>query len=318
MMSELFNNAVDSIVLGLEDYQTNEPQRALSAVRNLYAGVLLLGKEVLVRQVPNAKPEVLLAARVKPMPDGCGGITYVAVGCSTVDFTTLGRRLKDFKVNVDLKDMERLSEIRNDIEHRSSDQPPEAIREHVAAVFPTVVQLFRHAGEEPGDVLGETWHVILEVRGIYEAEAKACQGTVEAVKWAKSIMSELALRCPNCNSMLVEQLDTANDDPLSMRCSCRACVSELDPEEVIEATLGRHFAVEAYIAVKDGGEEPLGMCPECGRDTYIWGSEDDGCAVCGAVLGRCFLCEEPLSPWSVSSDDESWCSYCHYKMHKDD
>ena len=317
-MTDLFKNAVRSTVLGLEDYQTDEPERALSAVRNLYAGVLLLGKEALVRRVPNANADVLLAARVKPKPDDGGGITFVPDGNQTVDFSALGRRLKDFGVDIDLKDMVRLRTIRNDVEHRSTDKPPHALREHMAAVFPTVVQLFRHIGEEPGKALGESWHVILQVRDIYEAEARACQGTVKAVKWPKSLMGELGLQCPKCDSKLVEQLDTANIDPLSMRCFCRACVSELDPEEVIEATLNSHFDVDIYIAVKDGGEEPLGMCPECGRDAYLWGSEDDGCAVCGVILGSCALCEEPLSPWSVSGDDETWCSYCHYKMHKDD
>ena len=317
-MSDLFKNAVQSIVLGLEDYQTNEPNRALSAVRNLYAGVLLLGKEVLVRQVPNANADVLLAARVKPIPDGSGGITFVPDRNQTVDFDALGRRLKDFGVDIDLKQMKRLKEIRNDVEHRSTDQPPQALREHVAAVFSTIVQLFRHIGEEPGKVLGKSWHVILQVRDIYEAEAKACQNTVKAIKWEKSLIDELNLRCPKCDSNLVEQLDTTNIDPMSMRCSCRACATELDPEDVIEATLNDHFDIEIYIAAKDGGEEPLGMCPECGREAYLWGSEDDGCAVCGAILGNCAFCDEPLSPWTVSGDDETWCSYCYYKIHKDD
>lgn len=317
-MSDLFKSAVQSIVLGLEDYQTNAPECALSAVRNLYAGVLLLGKEVLIRKVPNANADVLLAARFKLMPDGGGGITFVPNGNQTVDFDELGRRLKDFN-GIDLKDMRRLKEIRNDVEHRATDQPPLALREHVAAVFPTVVQLFRHIGEEPGEALGESWQVILQVRHIYEAQAKECQGTVKAIKWAKSLMGELELRCPRCDSILVEQLDATNTDPLSMRCSCRACASELDdPEEVIEATLNSHFDVDIYIAAKDGGDEPLVMCPECGRDAYLWGSEDDGCAVCGAILGNCAFCEEPLSPWSVSGDDETLCSYCYFNIHKDD
>jgi hypothetical protein len=48
-MNTLFDNAIQSIQLGIEDYQANDPRRALSAVRNFYSGVLLLAKEVLVR-----------------------------------------------------------------------------------------------------------------------------------------------------------------------------------------------------------------------------------------------------------------------------
>jgi hypothetical protein len=54
-MNSLFDNAIQSIQIGIEDYEANEPKRALSAVRNFYAGTLLLAKEVLVRAVPKAK-----------------------------------------------------------------------------------------------------------------------------------------------------------------------------------------------------------------------------------------------------------------------
>ena len=45
-MSDLFNNAVASIRMGVEDYTNKDGNRALSAVRNFYSGVLLLAKEV--------------------------------------------------------------------------------------------------------------------------------------------------------------------------------------------------------------------------------------------------------------------------------
>jgi len=54
-MSGLFENMVQSIQLGVEDYQVNDPKRASSAVRNFHAGVLLLFKEVLVRAQRGAR-----------------------------------------------------------------------------------------------------------------------------------------------------------------------------------------------------------------------------------------------------------------------
>jgi hypothetical protein len=45
-------DAIQSIQLWIEDYQHNDPKRALSAVRNFYAGTLLIAKEVLVRAAP--------------------------------------------------------------------------------------------------------------------------------------------------------------------------------------------------------------------------------------------------------------------------
>ena len=58
-------------------YKSNEPARALSAVRNFYAGLLLLAKGVLVRQSPNAGENEIIAADYKPVPDDVGGVKYV-------------------------------------------------------------------------------------------------------------------------------------------------------------------------------------------------------------------------------------------------
>src|SRR5260221_4537785 len=107
-MNGLFKNAVDSIVMGIEDYQKNEPKRAFSAVRNFYAGTLLLAKERLLRVAPAANSDLILAAHYKPVPDGKGGIVFESADNRTVDFEEIGKRFKDFKLPIDkaaLKDL---------------------------------------------------------------------------------------------------------------------------------------------------------------------------------------------------------------------
>jgi hypothetical protein len=74
-MNTLFDNAIQSIRLGIEDYEHNDPKRALSAVRNFYAGTLLLAKEVLVRAAPKAAIKDVLGTKFVPVPDGNGGVT---------------------------------------------------------------------------------------------------------------------------------------------------------------------------------------------------------------------------------------------------
>ena len=86
-MSHLFDNAIQAVQLGVEDYQNDDPKRAVSAVRNFYAGVLLLAKEVLVRQVPKASPEDVISANYKPVPDGKSSIIYTPETFRTIDFT---------------------------------------------------------------------------------------------------------------------------------------------------------------------------------------------------------------------------------------
>lgn len=93
-MPSLFQNAVASIRMGVEDFRQQDHDRDVSAVRNFYAGVLLLAKEALVRAAPHADPELVIGAKLKPVPDGNGGIEMEQVGHTTVDFQQIGERAR--------------------------------------------------------------------------------------------------------------------------------------------------------------------------------------------------------------------------------
>jgi hypothetical protein len=77
----LFENAIESVQIGVEDLLKNDDRRVLSAVRNVHAGVLLLCKEKLRRLSPN--DELLLAQRFEPRPNASGQVSVVAVGRNT-------------------------------------------------------------------------------------------------------------------------------------------------------------------------------------------------------------------------------------------
>ncbi|MDF1835807.1 MAG: hypothetical protein P1U62_13140, partial [Alteraurantiacibacter sp. bin_em_oilr2.035] len=60
--------------MGVEDFRQQDPDRDISAVRNFYAGVLLLAKEALIRAAPKADPALVIGAKLKPVPNDAGGI----------------------------------------------------------------------------------------------------------------------------------------------------------------------------------------------------------------------------------------------------
>jgi hypothetical protein len=317
-MNTLFQNAIDSIQLGMEDYQANDPKRALSAVRNFYAGTLLLAKEVLVRTAPKANAADILGAKYKPVSDGSGGVEYEAVAHTTIDFTQVGERFKDFGLRIDNGALKDLNRIRNDIEHLYTNAAHKTVREAIAKAFPVVVDLFRLAGEEPHIVLGDFWQVMLDVRDVYEKELEACRRTFEAVDWKSASMADASLLCPECKSDLVEQRDASNTDHQSANAECRACGAKIEAEKLVESALDAHFSIEAHVAAKDGGEPPLYTCPECALETYvIWGGEN-GCVWCECELGECGMCSESLTPDNVSGDNSNFCAHCDNVMSKDD
>ncbi len=182
-MSALLANAVASLQLGVEDYSANTARRTLSAVRNFYAGTLLLAKEALVCAAPEADPDEVIGARYRPVPDGEGGVEYVQDGAQTVDFQTLERRFKDFGIRADAGQLRTLNRVRNDIEHRYSDQADAAIREAIATVFPLVSDLFRQTDESPAERLGEAWQIMLTTTQLYQEELNRCVATLREVAW---------------------------------------------------------------------------------------------------------------------------------------
>lgn len=320
-MSGIFANAVDSIKMGIEDYARATPPRALSAVRNFYAGVLLLGKEVLIRAAPLADADDIIGAKYTPVPDGHGGVVHVIEGYQTIDFFTLGKRFKNFGIPIDTKGLEELNGLRNAIEHRFTDKPAEAVREAIARAFPITVAMFHQIAEHPAELLGEAWPVMLEVRALYEAELARCRATFAKVDWVSSTVAERHLRCIECGSDLVEQRESDNAVQDGLELVCRSCGAEPDWDDTIVDAVDRALASEAYIRFKDAGEMgPIFDCPSCDRHSYI--DFEEACAVCSESFdynSQCMRCSSaiPLED-ALAGFDEGLCSYCMHVMGKDD
>lgn len=320
-MSGIFANAVDSIKMGIEDYAQATPPRALSAVRNFYAGVLLLGKEVLIRAAPLAEADDIIGAKYAPAPDGQGGVTHVIEGYQTVDFFTLGKRFKDFGIPIDTKGLQELNGLRNAIEHRFTDKPAEAVREAIARAFPTTVAMFHQIGEHPADLLGNAWPVMLDVRALYEAELARCRATFADVEWVSSTVASKHLRCIECGSDLIEQRDGENTVQDQLELICRSCGAGQDWDDTVLDAIDRALSAEAYTRFKDAFESgPVFDCPSCDRHSYI--DFEEACAVCGESFdyeSTCMRCWNgiPLED-ALAGFDEGLCSYCTHIMGKDD
>lgn len=307
-MSKLFDNAVQSIRLGLEDYQAEDPARTLSAVRNFYSGLLLLAKEVLVRAVPEADEEIVLAANYRPHPDGSGGIKFVPRKKNTIDLDSIGARFKDFGLSINHKALKELSQIRNNVEHRFPDKKHDLMKAVIAKAFPVAYSLFRQAGEDPRAVLEDTWTTMLKVNAVYEQDLKECCSTFDNIDWPSDIWNSVTHFCPECRSDLVAQSNVKNKSHQDIDAECRLCGLTINAEELLVNSIAIH------VENQDGG--PPKTCPECGLSTYLAGNdyEDEiGCVWCECKLGRCDLCDEKLTPDDVG-DRTDLCSYCDHKF----
>lgn len=315
-MSEIFSNAITSIALGIEDFETGTDVRMLSAARNYYAGLLLLAKECLVRAAPKANAMEIIGAKFKPKPDGDGGVDHEVVGYTTVDLAQLQTRFKDFGLPWPKADINKLQRFRNDLEHFHLREPVSALGEAIASSFPMVVDFFNLLEEDPQTKLAGVWDTILEQREAFERVQQRCLDSLQNVDWPAEVSRLDRLACPDCGSSLVGQADPDNDDHEHVVGKCHQCGEEIGFEKMMEVVVTASYEIDAYIRAKEGLDSSIATCPHCGVDAYVENGEVSVCFACGETLDDCTRCGTRINVNEYNHDHPELCSYCAHMWEK--
>ena len=319
-MDTILKNAAQSIQIGVEDFQSSDSRRILSATRNITAGVLLLFKEKLRQLSPPDSDEVLIKQRIQPEFDANGAVVFKGEGKKTVDVQQIEERFKSLNIEANWKSFKKIVDIRNNVEHYHTSESPGDIKELVAGSFLIIRDFVSHQlGCEPIALLGvETWNALLEVAEVYQKELEECQDAIESVSWGDDAMTGMSmhLRCPICQSALVRPTDPSVVPVFQQEFSCSSCAHKSDLADMVLDALAEHFSGEIYSSAKDGEPSPLGFCPECGRETFI--IQEDMCAACGESLTfyECAVCFASLGP--EDQDANGLCGYHYHQAMKDD
>jgi predicted RNA-binding Zn-ribbon protein involved in translation (DUF1610 family) len=321
-MSLLLDNAVVSIQLGMEDFAADDERRVVSAARNIYAGVLLLCKEVLRSISPPNSNDVLIRVRKKAVKEADGSVRFVGDGRKTIDRAEIEETFKQLQLAVDLSKLKRLADIRNDIEHMHPSVGPALIQEVLADAMPIVRAIIvNELRAEPPEVLGaETWAALLSEAKVFKEEQAACRASFDGIDWETDALASALdeFQCPHCASKLLRNDNATATKVSQLLFVCSKCGLEAASEDVIEAAIGESLEWDAHVAIHDGDDAPVENCPECGRDTFI--TRENCCALCGFSLDGydCAICSNPLTLDDYRYGDGNLCSYHHYMMSKDD
>lgn len=316
-MTQIFDNAVVSLRLGIEDFETGDDDRMLSAARNYYAGLLLLAKECLVQTVPAADAMAVIGARFKPKPDGKGGVAHDPDGYTTVDLNQLKKRFKDFKLVWPDADISKLQRLQNDLEHLHLKEPVSVLKEAIASSFPMIVDFFAILNEDPKEQLGTSWDTVLTEHKAFMKVQNACIESLEIVEWPADVSRLDRLSCPACSSSLVGQEDADNTDHENVIGKCSQCGEDIDFLAMMLLIVEASYGYDTFSIMKDGGEAPVSTCPECSEDTYVEEGEVSVCFNCGkSVAGECSLCSAPLSVNDWHYEYSNMCSYCGHMTEK--
>lgn len=313
-MNDLFSNAIASIELGVLDSElaANDPRRGLSATRNLYAGVLLLLKERLHRIDPT-----LISARVEPKLDN-GQVIWTGKGKNTADFQDLQSRWKSLGLAAfDWGRLSSLRKVRNHVEHLYHAGTEAALRQAVSDTFLLVTVLLRdHLDETPAQVFSENvWDSLKQGADTQHELVVACRSSRAGVTGVPGPAEDIweTLRCDECDSELVRV--TGGDSYPDVELVCDACGEEPSATGLVMEALQDEYAGDRYEAGKGGGDDPLGICPECGEDAYL--VAEDQCMVCleSKSYDECIRCTEPLG--LDEQDNGGFCGYCAHMADKD-
>ena len=314
---DLLTNAIESIQVGVEDWQAGTRPRILSAVRNIHAGILLLFKEALLRESPDESNEVLVKAISRPVRDENGGVRHVGVGRKTVNTRQIQDRFSSLGITTDWKRFLEIAQLRNDIEHYYADVTSDSVIDLIPNAFILIRAFIRsELDEDPQELLGQkAWDAMLRAEAVYRVERAACDEALAATEWGTDALLNgvRLLRCAKCGSdLLTPTSHSAIDD---MQLACRNCASVEDASEFVPRALSNALELERFFAFDDGDDDPVAVCPSCGSEAYIL--SEDRCAHCGDSVEReCSRCGTTIPGSELGSSP--LCGYCEHMMSKDD
>jgi len=311
----ILQNAIESIALGAEDFQSDDPKRLMSSVRNFYAGILLLFKHKLA-QMSSGDDEALIKKIIRPTFED-GELKWKGKGKKTVDFTQIKERFESLSIDIEWDRLRRIQGYRNDIEHYHTNVKPEVVRQYIVDGFVIVRDFIdKHLDKTPRDLLGDdVWECLLNEQKVYDAEKSSCADQMDVLEWNTTAKRWIeSATCDECGSDLIRPTSSSTTAPESADFECSVCGKRWDYTSLLDIASSPH---DTHEAIKDGIGQVVGVCPDCGNEGYD--DIDSECAYCGASGPfECLRCGNWIPVEELSYDDGNLCGWCAHMSQKDD
>lgn len=276
----ILQNAIDSIAIGLEDFESDDKRRLISSTRNIFAGILLLFKHRLYELSPKGSNGALIKQSVIPELDATGAVNWVGKGEKTVNVQNIKDRFKSLNIEVEWNRFDEINKYRNDIEHYYSARKTQPVQQLISDSFLIIRDFISdQLNEDPKRLLGDvSWKILVAVNEVYEKEKLECNATIEKLNYYNHEISNafIAARCSECGSSLIESTEDGGD-AIDSSFRCRSCEhTETYKEFVCPAVSDLYDFYSDYI----GGDMTILIdCPSCDKGVYI--AYESICAFCG-------------------------------------
>ena len=319
--SKILDNSVSAIELGIEDFKlsTRDPRRLHSAVRNLFAGIILLFKSKLA-ELSKEDDEALIKEKVLPIVKD-GDIKWIGKGKKTVDVVQIKDRFSSLGISVDWGQLEKFQQYRNNIEHYFDKEnvKSDVVRTYIADSFVIITDFLKNQLDiDPLDTFKpEIWEFFLQEKNVFEQECKDRDKEFEQLIWSSYKIKNYfkAFQCPECGCQIVSVFNHDKRKAEDELFTCRCCNTHFEYDEILDSIID-DFSRKEFLAIKDGGEEEIVFCPECGEGKYI--VSEQTCFACG-VEGPfvCDFCEDEVPPSElVTYSETGQCGRCDHLFEK--
>lgn len=303
----ILQNAIDSIQLGIEDYELikENPKRLISCTRNLFSGILLLFKYYLYTVNPD-----LIYIPLKSKEKGRK---------KTLDFKQLKDKLDESQVLIEWGELEKIQKIRNDIEHKYSDENPLIILGLVAVSYNVINDFVRkYLQRDPIEIFGEEiWSILIEVDRVYQIERNQCINDLDSNTYYNFKILELIKQsnCSECGFDVIKPLkNNTNSHQIEYR--CLSCFKETDYHELIVSAIEQEvdYQQRRDSMFGDSLNEVFCTCPSCWTNAYS--IESCFCFSCQYQAKQiCDVCESSLTGDEISFQSK-FCSACRNRYEK--
>ena len=322
VIDEILKNAVSSIQLGVEDFILSrdvegKEARAISAVRNLYSGVLLLFKykiASLAATPDQARDLIFIPGSILPEINETGAIVWVpspSTSNNTISTLQIEARLKSLNIYHDWVAIQTLRNCRNALEHLHPTDSTSAIQASIAALFPMLGKFIsKELGEHPAALLGDAWTTMLATHELIRDAEVAIKSAWEAIEYPAQALEFLATcTCPACTSSLLQPAhdDVANEVPIDttdFQYECFACHQHGSLLELLQ----NDFSL-IHEDPFDEHDESVDECGACNVRMCLLSERK--CYWCGhqTVVNRCERCRSALTDF-VAYEGGTLCNRC--------
>lgn len=324
----LRGNAKLSIELGVEDYLNgkNDPRRYVTAVRNLFCGLLLLYKSYLAHVSKDQGCFIVRGDLDWEVLNGKIVVRPLDPNKKTLDVKGVRDAFKKFGVVIDHAAVERVRRYRNQTEHLFDPKATD-----VSVVMPCVIDCLKLVRDFMTSVMrmhpetffdGKVLKVLVDHEGVVVKEREERNGLLDGLNWPHAIARVLFARatCPHCHSeMLFPAAENEKNDATKAVFTCRCCSEQVTYETLMQYVTDDIWegSVSSSLSsvssdLSDGIDVSLWECPECSSMSFD--TVHNVCLVCGhkGVCDRCAseIAEEDMPGYT----EKHLCNYCAHMM----